>query len=433
MNYSESVNNKPISHISDEALPKDVVVSVRGVNKKFCRNLRRSMAYGIADLTRNLIGIKSDSTTLKRDEFWALKNLSFELRKGETLGLIGLNGSGKTTLLRILAGIFPPDAGEIIIRGRVGALIALGAGFHPHMTGRENVYLNGSLLGMSLKEIDSKYNSIVSFSEIGEFIDAPVSTYSSGMWVRLGFAVAAYLNPKILLVDEILSVGDSAFRRKCIQHMKRFIDNGGTCVFVSHDMHMVQSFCSTCLLLNHGELKYIGETSKALNQYFEKQKTQKTKHFDRVCFSTNDENPVTIENITVSPLNDNVIYTGHNIRVTLHYQSTRYINAVEWVLSIWTGDQWSCISTVASNRSSVTFRIINGRGHLSCIFPSIKLVAGTYAIKSNIQDIDTRLPLASSGYDDGATYFKVKGSGSEVDNRHRIDGDLIVMDVKWEL
>ena len=180
----------------------EVILSAKDVSKKFCKKLRRSMAYGLTDLTKNLFAIKPGSAELRKEEFWALKDIDFELRRGDVLGLIGVNGSGKTTLLRLLSGIFPPDKGEIMIKGRVGALIALGAGFHPYFSGRENIYLNGAILGISRDELDAQFDKIVEFSEIGDFIDAPVATYSSGMRVRLGFSVAIAMKPDVLLIDE---------------------------------------------------------------------------------------------------------------------------------------------------------------------------------------------------------------------------------------
>ena len=209
------------------------------------------MAYGIVDLSKNLLGIKPNSTGLRKDEFWAVDNISFELRRGEVLGLIGGNGSGKTTLLRLLAGIFPPDKGEISIKGRVGALIAVGAGFHPYMTGRENIYLNGTILGMNREEINSKFQDIVDFAEIGDFLDAPVSTYSSGMRVRLGFSIAAQLEPDILLIDEVLAVGDQGFRVKCINRIKELIKNSAV-IFVTHTMQQVSNICSKVIVLDKG-------------------------------------------------------------------------------------------------------------------------------------------------------------------------------------
>jgi len=164
----------------------DVVIAVNHVSKKFCKNLKRSMLYGTYDLVRSMFGLKIESGYLRKEEFWALKNVRFELKRGETLGIIGANGSGKTTLLRLLNGIFPPDKGEIRINGRIGALIAVGAGFHPHMTGRENIYLNGAILGMTRTEIDRKFDAIVEFAGIGDFLDAPISTYRRQETVRGG-------------------------------------------------------------------------------------------------------------------------------------------------------------------------------------------------------------------------------------------------------
>ncbi len=174
----------PIEPIAGSNLAADrgeVLISFDHVSKKFCRHLRRSMAYGLLDLSRNFVGLKAQSNHLRREEFWAISDLCFEMKRGETLGVLGLNGSGKTTLLRLMAGIFPPDEGEIMVKGRVGTLISMGAGFHPHMTGRENIYVNGSILGMTREELDAHFDGIVDFAEIGDFLDAPVSMYSTGM------------------------------------------------------------------------------------------------------------------------------------------------------------------------------------------------------------------------------------------------------------
>lgn len=248
-------------------MDNNVVVSVKGVSKKFCKRLRRSMAYGIVDLGKNLIGVKPDLSKLRRDEFWALEDVSFELKKGETLGLIGPNGSGKTTLLRLLAGIFPPDKGEISVKGRVGALIAVGAGFHPHMTGRENIYLNGSILGMNRKEIDAKFQDIVNFAEIDDFLDAPVSTYSSGMRVRLGFSIAVHLEPDILIVDEVIAVGDIRFKRKCFKRIKELSSSGTSIIFVSHQLYILGGLCDRTILLEKGRLQNIGRTKEIIELY----------------------------------------------------------------------------------------------------------------------------------------------------------------------
>ena len=244
----------------------EVVVSVKNVSKKFCKNLKRSMAYGIVDLAKNLAGIKPDSTTLRKDEFWALDDISFELRRGEAVGLIGVNGSGKTTLLRLIAGLFPPDRGEIMVKGRVGALIAVGAGFHGFMTGRENIYLNGSILGMRQEQIVARFQDIVDFAEIGDFLDAPVSTYSSGMRVRLGFSIATAIDPDVLLIDEILAVGDRQFQVKCFNRIGNLAQNCAV-VFVSHSMERVARVTTSVILLNQGQIVFNGETMKGIRLY----------------------------------------------------------------------------------------------------------------------------------------------------------------------
>lgn len=235
----------------------EVILSARNVSKKFCKRLRRSMAYGLIDLTKNLFGIKPDSAELRKEEFWALKNIDFELRRGDVLGLIGVNGSGKTTLLRLLSGIFPPDRGEIMIKGKVGALIALGAGFHPYFSGRENIYLNGAILGISRDELDAQFDKIVEFSEIGDFIDAPVATYSSGMRVRLGFSVAIAMKPDVLLIDEVLAVGDLGFKVKCLNEINELMKNA-VVIFVSHSMQLVARISTQIMVLHEGRISHHG-------------------------------------------------------------------------------------------------------------------------------------------------------------------------------
>jgi lipopolysaccharide transport system ATP-binding protein len=246
----------------------DVVIEVNNISKKFCHNLRRSMFYGTVDVARSMCGISYDRGKLRKAEFWALQDISFDLKRGETLGIIGQNGSGKSTLLRLLNGIFPPDVGKITVRGMMSALIAIGAGFHPHMTGRENIYLNAAILGMTAEEIRSRFDEIVDFAEIGDFIDAPVSTYSSGMYVRLGFAIAVHSYPDILLVDEILSVGDLTFQNKCLRKIFSIKEQGTSIIFVSHAIDSVRIVCDRILLLDHGKVLHLGDKDDGIMKYY---------------------------------------------------------------------------------------------------------------------------------------------------------------------
>jgi lipopolysaccharide transport system ATP-binding protein len=254
-------------------MSEDVMVQVHGVSKKFCRDLKRSLWYGVQDVFRDLVIRDSSERELRRDEFWAVNDASFELRRGECLGLIGRNGAGKTTLLKILNGLIKPDKGRIEMRGRVGALIALGAGFNPILTGRENIYVNGAILGMSKKEIDAKYEEIVEFAEIGEFIDAPVQSYSSGMAVRLGFAVATATEPDVLLLDEVLAVGDISFQAKCFNTLAEFRKRGTCFIFVSHNMHMISRYCQKVMYIRHGQVRYVGDVTVGIARFSEEMAT----------------------------------------------------------------------------------------------------------------------------------------------------------------
>jgi lipopolysaccharide transport system ATP-binding protein len=245
----------------------DTLIKVEGLHKKFCQSLKRSMLYGTIDATKSMLGLPIENIDLRKKEFWALKDVNFELKQGEKVGFLGVNGSGKSTLLRLLNGIFPPDAGKIMVRGKIGALIAVGAGFHPQMTGRENIYLNGTILGMARKEIDRKFEEIVDFAEIGEFIDAPVATYSSGMTVRLGFSIAVHGNVDIMLVDEILAVGDLAFQLKCQKKLSEFRQNGGTFIIVSHNMQVIRFTCDRVLWLEKGKIINDGNVFNICNDY----------------------------------------------------------------------------------------------------------------------------------------------------------------------
>ncbi|GHB37244.1 ABC transporter ATP-binding protein [Mongoliitalea lutea] len=229
----------------------EVLIKVEGVSKKFCKDLKTSLWYGVKDLVFGIKGHNSDGE-LRPKEFWAVRDINFELRRGECLGLIGHNGAGKSTLLKILNGLINPDAGTVTMRGRVGALIELGAGFNPILTGRENIYNNGAVLGFTRKEIDSKVDAIIDFAEIRDFIDMPVQNYSSGMKVRLGFAVAAQMEPDILIIDEVLAVGDVGFRFKCLNAIGELMKNSAV-IFVSHSMPMIYRVCNEVMLMKAGK------------------------------------------------------------------------------------------------------------------------------------------------------------------------------------
>ena len=245
----------------------EVLVSVENLSKKFCKDLKTSLWYGVKDLASGLSGNRNERE-LRPKEFWAVKDISFELRRGECLGLIGHNGAGKSTLLKILNGLINPDAGKVTIKGRVGALIELGAGFNPILSGRENIYNNGAILGFTRKEIDAKVEEIIDFAEIREFIDMPVQNYSSGMKVRLGFAVAAQMEPDVLIIDEVLAVGDLGFVAKCFKQIDTILPKTAI-VFVSHSMPMVSRICTQVILMENGVSKFQGnDVAKGIDLYY---------------------------------------------------------------------------------------------------------------------------------------------------------------------
>ncbi len=245
----------------------DTVISVEGVSKKFCRSLKYTMLYGVRDVAWDLIGVSGHSNGLRPNEFWALDDISFEVKRGECLGLIGPNGAGKSTLLKLLNGITLPDKGTIKVSGRVGALLELGAGFHPLLTGRENIRLNAAILGLTEEQINRKSDAIIDFAGLGEFIDSPVKHYSSGMYVRLGFAIAVHAEPDIILVDEALAVGDSLFQAKCFAKFREFKLCGVAVILVSHNLATVASYCDRALLLSQGNVIGVGAPKTMLDQY----------------------------------------------------------------------------------------------------------------------------------------------------------------------
>lgn len=252
----------------------ETVLIVDDLSKKFSTNLNRIMIYGIKDVIRDWFGITYNKSVLRPSEFWALKNISFDLKQGETLGLIGRNGAGKSTLLRLLNGIFPPDRGRIEVRGRIAALIAIGAGFHPHLTGRENIFLNGTILGMTRNDIKRRLDEIIDFAGIGDFIDSPVATYSSGMNIRLGFSIAVHAPIEILLADEVLAVGDLSFRVKCFEKIAELRQQGVSTLFVSHDMTSVSVYCDKALILDKGSSRYYGDVEDAISIYLKEYNTE---------------------------------------------------------------------------------------------------------------------------------------------------------------
>lgn len=263
-----------------ENLSKRYVISHAAERGRYS-TLRDSLAGGLKSLGGRLL-CRATTDNPRREEFWALRDVSFEVKRGEVVGIIGRNGAGKSTLLKVLSRITEPTSGRIEIDGRVASLLEVGTGFHPELTGRENVYLNGAILGMTRAEIRRKFDEIVAFAEVEKFLDTPVKRYSSGMYMRLAFAVAAHLEPEILIVDEVLAVGDAAFQKKCLGKMSEVAKGGRTVLFVSHNMAAVGALCSAGCLLNAGRVSFAGPIDECLACYSRVEGTADRSRYERL-------------------------------------------------------------------------------------------------------------------------------------------------------
>ena len=367
----------------------EVLIKVEGLSKKFCKDLKTSLWYGVKDLVTNIRGNKSERE-LRDKEFWAVKDINFELRRGECLGLIGHNGAGKSTLLKILNGLINPDAGKVTIRGRVGALIELGAGFNPILSGRENIYNNGAVLGFTKKEIDSKVEEIIDFAEIREFIDMPVQNYSSGMKVRLGFAVAAQMEPDVLIIDEVLAVGDLGFILKCFKTIDAILPNTAV-IFVSHSMPMVSRICTQIILMEQGISKYIGrDVGKAIDLYY----SRFAQNESDVVFTDN-----SIKLIKTKFLN--TFYDKQNIPklqwesdfiIYFYFKVTNQIVNLEFFIIISDKEQRS-VARLKKNDESFNLIVKDDEIKIEVEHKKIQLSKGIYSISLAIRNKDTKEPV----------------------------------------
>lgn len=375
---------------------KQTLVKVEHLSKKFCRKLKRSLWYGIQDIGAELLGSKKERTTLRKEEFWALKDLNFEIKQGELVGLIGPNGAGKTTLLKVLSGLVKPDIGQVTIRGKIQALIALGAGFNPILTARENIYINGAVLGFSKKKMDHLIEEIMDFAEIGEFIDMPVQSYSSGMQVRLGFAVAVNLKPDILIVDEVLAVGDASFRRKARQKMMELLHSGISVLFVSHNMSLISSLTSRCIYIDKGEMISIGPSDQVTSLYL----AESLKRAQAAQENIQSENPLmasayvtvpesfVLKNVftsNVDELPNSDFNTYDNIRISLEMVFPKKIENIMLGISI--RDQVDDV-VISSSKLQLNSHAYKGQVTAVCEIESNKFREGNYNIGCYVSDFE---------------------------------------------
>jgi lipopolysaccharide transport system ATP-binding protein len=325
-----------------------------------------------------------DGDRPKNEDFWALRDISFEVKQGESLGIIGRNGAGKSTLLKLLSRITEPTEGRARIRGRVASLLEVGAGFHPELTGRENIYLNGSILGMTRAEIRKKFDEIVAFAEIERFLDTPVKRYSSGMYLRLAFSVAAHLEPEILVVDEVLAVGDVGFQKKCMDYMKNLTRSGITILLVSHNLFAVRAMCRRVLMLSAGRLRFDGPAARGIEIYEENAQLEASPWALEVVGRDVNQWPIILSKLEFlnAEGQPNSVYSyGERMRVRIHYELRRPIKFPNFYLSFQRSDSVWCCSFSAA-RDGATKPLLEESGFIELLTPPIRLVSdlyGTYA------------------------------------------------------
>lgn len=321
------------------------------------------------------------------EEFWALKDINFEVKEGNVVGIIGRNGAGKSTLLKVLSRITEPTTGRVTLRGRVASLLEVGTGFHPELTGRENIFLNGAILGMTRAEIKRKFDEIVSFAEVERFLDTPVKRYSSGLYVRLAFAVAAHLDPEILVVDEVLAVGDVDFQRKCIGTMKSVASSGRTVLLVSHTLALVEQICSSSILLNRGKVVAEGNTKYVLEQYL-RSGSEDPKSANG--FSRNELNRSSPHFTDVSLCNDDgesvaIVGMGEPLNIKLETQTLKAV-LFPWIGIQIRTENGELIAHVANREAGFDLSALNGKQAVHCRISTPNLQEGAYQLDLILAD-----------------------------------------------
>lgn len=386
----------------------------------------------LRDAIPNLFKKRNPNETLEDREFWAVKDVSFNIERGGVIGIMGPNGAGKSTILKLLSRIIIPNKGSMKINGRLSALIEVTAGFHPELTGRENVYLNATILGMRKKEIDDKFDEIVEFSGVSEFIDTPVKRYSSGMYSRLGFSVAAHMEPDILLVDEVLSVGDIAFQAKCAQKIRELLKSGATIVLVSHQLQMIQSLCKRVILLQHGEVVRDGDVNEVIPHYENivlKDRENELKHkmqamSDQVRVDTRALVDITQVSFSDGKAgNKEKFEIGEPIEITLDYTAREEIDNPVFTFSIIRSDGVVC-SYSRTDESGRKVGMLQGKGRVKIALGKSYLAPGIYMAKFSVWDKNMIHAYAVRSKD---------VIWVEMDSRYSETDAVLLPDVKWEI
>jgi lipopolysaccharide transport system ATP-binding protein len=354
--------------------------------KKFRRGERHDSLRDLIPATaKRLLGRRQPNSELSGEEFWATRDVSFEVRQGDALGIIGPNGAGKSTILKLLSRILKPTQGRCEVRGRAGALIEVAAGFHPDLTGRENVFLQGAIMGMKRAEISRKFDEIVEFAGISDFIDTQVKRYSSGMNARLGFAIAAHLDPDVLLIDEVLSVGDAAFQDKCVERMRTLVRRGTPLVFISHNLPAVLDLCTRAIVIDHGTVRFNGTPAEAIQQY---RLVPWTTTSARAQKGDADVRIVKAEFLNDRGESAAVFNTLSTMRIRIHYEAIRPTRDAAVCVDIHRADGLYCagINTMIDKRD---LGVLEGRGQVELKLPRVSLLPGYYLTSIGIMKNDT--------------------------------------------
>ncbi|GAK59040.1 O-antigen export system [Candidatus Vecturithrix granuli] len=375
-------------------------IKVENIAKSFKLRSRHKHHTTLKTMLVNLL--KGKHLTMEEREFWALRNVSFEIPKGITLGIIGSNGSGKSTLLKLIAGIHRPTSGGIATNGRISALIELGAGFHPEFTGRENIFINGIILGLTRKQIQQKLDDIIQFSELDDFIDSPVKTYSSGMYMRLAFAIAVAVDPNILLIDEILSVGDASFQKKCQNRINTFKADGKTIVIVTHDLSALERYCERVLWLDHGELQAYGDVQSVMQMYLEHVANQQranlldeheqdasgqSKSSRRKRWGSREVELNSVEMFNGSKTPCYLYKTGDKMTIEILYKAYRPVYDPVFGVGIFRDDDTYCYGT-NTHIENITIPRIEGEGKVRFCIDRLDLTEGKYLLDVAVHEKD---------------------------------------------
>jgi ABC-type polysaccharide/polyol phosphate transport system ATPase subunit len=380
----------------------DPAVRVTSVGKRF-RILHRGPA-GLKD--RALAWVRGGN--VEYEELWALREVSLEVRSGEMLGIIGANGSGKSTLLQVLAGIYEPDAGSVTVHGRLRALLELGTGFNPELSGRENVFLNGSLLGLARADIRSRFDQIVGFAEIERFIDMPLKTYSSGMQLRLAFATAAHFDPEVLVLDEVLAVGDDAYQRKCLARVREIREGGAAIVFISHDMTVVEQMCDRVAVLDQGRIVDRGKPVEVVGRYRAAQAAKTVGRASSRRWGTGEARFTSITLRVDGSPPAQAFKTGDRLTIRMEYEASRRVDQPIIGLAIRT-EEGSLVTGPNTKMCGAAIEALEGRGALEYTVPRLPLLPGVYVLAVSIYDQQL---LTAYDHWEGCLEFLVTSEGT---------------------